>query len=83
MSSQTQHPWRTTVRTVVQAVVGLCTASPLVYQAATQESPLLATGAAGTVLGVTGAVTRIMALPAVDRWLHAFVPWLASDLLER
>jgi hypothetical protein len=30
------------------------------------------------VLVVTGAATRVLALPAVDRWLRRYLPWLAA-----
>lgn len=78
-ATQVQRPWRTTVRTVFQAVVGFAAASPLIYTAITQEDSATATGAAGTVLLVTGAVTRVMAVPAVEKWLGRFLPFLAAD----
>lgn len=76
--SQVSRPWRATVRTVLQALVGLCAAAPLAYEAAVQGDAAAATGAAGTVLVVAGAVTRVMALPVVEEWLERFVPWLAA-----
>lgn len=29
-------------------------------------------------LVVTGAVTRVLAIPGVDTWLRQYVPWLAA-----
>ena len=81
--SQVARPWRATVRTVLQALVGLCAAAPLVYEAAVQGDAATATGAAGTVLVVAGAVTRVMALPVVEEWLERFVPWLAAAEPDR
>lgn len=31
------------------------------------------------VLGVTGAITRILAAPGIEAWLTRFFPWLAAD----
>ena len=78
-TTQTRHPWRATVRTVVQATIAGAAAAPIVYQAATQESPELAGGAPATVLVVSGAITRIMALPVVEQFLRRFVPFLAAS----
>ena len=30
-------------------------------------------------LAVTGGLTRVMALPAVEVWLATFLPWLAAE----
>ena len=54
----------------------------MVYTAASQHDPAVATGAAAGVLAVTGAVTRIMALPGVDAGLRTYVPWLAAAPAE-
>lgn len=77
-ASQIAHPSRAVTRTVFQALVGLCALAPVVYAAASQHDPAVVTGAAAGVLAVTGAVTRIMALPGVDAWLRQYVPWLAT-----
>lgn len=78
-TTQTRHPWRAVVRTVFQATIAGAAAAPIVYQAATQESPELAGGAAATVLVVSGAITRVMALPVVEQFLRRFVPFLAAS----
>lgn len=77
--TQVRRPWRSTVRTTIQAAIGACVAAPLVYGAATQHDPAAATGWAGGGLLIAGAVTRVAALPAVEVWLRRFVPWLAAD----
>jgi len=33
----------------------------------------------GVVIGVSAAVTRVMALPGVNAWIARFVPWLAPE----
>jgi hypothetical protein len=78
-STQTNHPWRATVRTVIQAGIAAAAAAPLVYNAVTQASPATSTGAAAVFLTVAGAVTRVASLPAVDQFLRRFIPWLAPD----
>ena len=45
-----------------------CSAAPMIYAAATQGDPAAA----------TGAVTRVMALPAVETWLETWLPGLAA-----
>jgi hypothetical protein len=65
-ATQTRHPWRATVRTVAAAVVGLL---PLLPSIADQLG-LATVPAVVTVLAVTGAVTRVLAMPAVEEWLH-------------
>ncbi|MDI6911496.1 hypothetical protein [Nocardioides sp.] len=76
--TQVRRPWRSTIRTVFQAAVAAAAAAPLVYQAATQDSPELATGAAGAFLAVSAGVTRVMALPVTERFLRRFLPFLAA-----
>jgi hypothetical protein len=78
-ATQTNHPWRATVRTVIQAVIAAAAAAPLVYTAVTQASPGSSTGAVAVFLTAAGAVTRVSALPAVDRFIRKFIPWLAPD----
>ena len=82
-ASQITYPSRAVIRTTFQALLGLCALAPVVYTAASQHDPAVATGAAAGVLAVTGAVTRIMALPGVDAWLRVYVPWLAAAPAEQ
>lgn len=77
-TTQVSYPWRAVVRTAAQALIALAAAAPLVYSAITLQSPEVATGAGALILGVTGAVTRVMALPAVEAFLQRFVPWLSA-----
>lgn len=77
-ATQTRHPWRATVRTVFAALVALAAMASPIYSAATGGNPEAATGWAAAMLAIAAAVTRVMALPQVDAWLHRFVPWLAT-----
>jgi hypothetical protein len=64
---------RRTIRTVFQTGITLAAAVPAIVQA----SGLAETsGAVALALAVAGAVTRIMALPAVDALLPA---WLRKE----
>jgi hypothetical protein len=63
--TQTRHPWRATVRTVIAVVVSL--ASLLPYVAA--QADVDAVPAVAQVLVVAAAITRIMAIPGVNEWL--------------
>lgn len=78
VTTQAEHPWRATTRTVFAIVVALAAMAPVIYTAATMASPEAATGAAAGVLAIAGAVTRIMALPGVEAFLKRFAPWLAA-----
>lgn len=70
IATQTQHPWRSTVRTGIQVVTGLAAAAPLVYTAITLQEPSQALGAAGVALATSAAITRVMALPIVEQTLR-------------
>lgn len=78
LSTQSAHPWRATVRTIFAALIALAAMAGPVYTAATNQAPEAATGWAALGLAIAGAVTRILALPQVDAWLHRFAPWLAT-----
>jgi hypothetical protein len=78
-ATQRRFPWRTTVRTSFQAGVALAAGAPFIYQAATNHDPAAATGAAGAALAVAAGITRVMALPVVDKFIRRFLPFLAPD----
>lgn len=72
--TQTAHPWRATARTVFAATVALLTLLPVI--ATTAQIDTVAWVA--QVLVVTGAVTRVLALPGVEAFLESYLPWLAA-----
>ncbi len=74
--TQVRRPWKATIRTVFAAVVALAAMLPLLVQASGLDETL---GPVGGALAIAGAITRIIALPAVDAFLARFVPWLAAD----
>ena len=75
--TQVRRPWRATVRTVFQALLGLAVVLPFAVEASGLD-PKAFPWLAGA-LAVAAAVTRVMALPAVNEWIRRFVPWLAAD----
>ncbi len=73
--TQTQYPWRATVRTVFAAVVGLLSLLPVIFMTAGVSGEVYAI----QILAVTGAITRVLAIPGVNAWLEKFVPFLAAE----
>lgn len=73
--TQVRHPWRATVRTVFSGVVAFAALVPLVVGAAGLSTTLPYVGAA---LAVAAAVTRIMAIPAVNEFLERYFPVLGA-----
>lgn len=73
--TQVQHPWRATARTVFAALVAFSAMWGVIVEAAGLD-PSWQWVAAVTV--VTGAVTRLMAVPAVEEFLARFLPFLAA-----
>ena len=70
------EPTRRTLRTVVQTAVGLCVLLPTVVDAA--GIPATLPWAAGA-LAVAAAVTRVMAVPAVQALLPAWLRTGGAD----
>ncbi|SEE82118.1 hypothetical protein SAMN04489740_2672 [Arthrobacter alpinus] len=70
VSTQEQYPWKAVARTVLQLVIGLAVAAPLVVAAITGDSAEAAGGALAVFLGVSAAITRLMAVPYVNELLQ-------------
>lgn len=76
--TQQAHPWRAVARTVLAVLVGLGLVVPLVVQALTDQLGLYIpdrakawlVAASAFTIALSGAVTRIIAIPAVDAWLR-------------
>jgi hypothetical protein len=73
-ATQVTHPWRATLRTVIAATLA---SFPLLPTIANQLG-LGAIPAVAGILVLVGAITRAMASPLVEDFLHEFVPWLAA-----
>jgi hypothetical protein len=74
-ATQVRHPWRATLRT---AVAGLVAVLPLLPEAAA-DLHLGTGGTIGQTLAIAAAITRLLARPDVEAWLHRFAPWLAAQ----
>lgn len=72
--TQVKRPWRATFRTVFQGVVAVAAILPLVLSTA----GIPPVGVAAAVIAVAGALTRVMALPAVEEFLENYLPILAA-----
>ena len=75
-ATQSEYPWHAVVRTVFQAVVGFAAMWALMVEAMGLDETLPWVAAS---LAVTGAITRVMAIPAVNQWLARFIPFLAAS----
>lgn len=74
--TQTTHPWRATARTIFQAVIGFAAMWAVVVEAIGLDKDWQWVSAS---LVATAAITRVMALPAVEEFLRRFFPWLAAE----
>jgi hypothetical protein len=72
--TQVKHPNRATFRTVVQGLIALAAIIPLVLT--TAGIPVV--GWAAILVAVSGAITRVMALPGVETFLEKYIPVLAA-----
>ncbi|WP_280451534.1 hypothetical protein [Nocardia cyriacigeorgica] len=73
--TQVKFPWRAAARTVFQLGIGAAAAMPQLVESS--GLPDTAWGI-GTALGVSAAVTRVMAIPGVDALIRRRVPWLSA-----
>lgn len=73
--TQARHPWRATGRTTAAALIALLPALPEI--AKTLEISTIPTVA--SILAVTALVTRILAIPEVDKWIDRYAPALSAD----
>ena len=63
------------VRTVVAATVALLPILPtLVEKLGIGTVPWVA-----GILAGAGAITRVLAMPQMEEWLHEYVPWLSAQ----
>lgn len=73
--SQVKHPWRATLRTIITALIAFLPVLPQIAETAgIDDIPAVA-----QFLAVTIAVQRVLSLPAVERWLKAYLPWLSAE----
>lgn len=73
--TQSRHPWRATLRTVFAGLVAVATLLPVAAAAGGVDT----VPAVAQAITVAAAITRLLALPAVDDFLRRFAPWLAAS----
>jgi hypothetical protein len=74
-ATQVRRPWRSTVRTAFQVLLGVVPMVPLIVDASGVDK---AAPAVAGALAISSGAARVMALPAVELFLQRFVPWLAA-----
>lgn len=79
--TQVRRPWRTVVRSVFQALVGLAAIAPLIAAGIEEATGYDLDGVPFivVVLAAMAAITRVMAIPQVELWLKRFLPFLAAQ----
>lgn len=78
-TTQTQHPWRATVRTLFQLLPAVAVLVPAVLEAVSNGNPDALPAWSAVALSVSAAVTRVMANPAVEQFLETWLPFLAAE----
>lgn len=69
-TTQERYPWRAVARTILQLIIGLAAAAPLIAAAITGDSPEAAGGALALFITASAAITRLMAVPYVNELLQ-------------
>ena len=72
-TTQETHPWKATIRTAFQMLVGLAAIVPILVEDVAASTPYVA-----AIVAVAAAITRIMAHPAVESFLEDHLPWLSA-----
>ena len=70
-----RHPWRTVLRGVIVALLALIPILPEIIE----TSGLGTVPWIAAVGAVAAAITRVLALPAVEAWLRTYLPGLAAE----
>ena len=73
--TQSQHPWRAVARTIFAA---LPLVAAMVVDIANVLDPTQSYALTGVALAATGYITKILALPSVNLFLQAYLPFLAA-----
>lgn len=82
--SKPAHPWRKTVRTVIQGFLAFAAMSPVIYSVASNGAdPGEATGMIAGILGVMAVVTRLFNTPMVEEFLRRYIPIIAAGDIQR
>lgn len=68
-STQVRYPWKAVARTLLQLIIGVAAAAPLIVAAITGDSFEAAGGALALFITVSAAITRLMAVPYINELL--------------
>lgn len=79
LPTQVHHPWKTTIRTMFQALIAFASMAPFIYAAATGDNADEATGWSVVGLGIAAGISRVMAIPAVNEFIVKFIPFLSAN----
>lgn len=74
-ATQTRRPWHATARTMAAALIAAIPLLPIIAETAGIDDIPAVAG----VLGISGAVTRVLADKRVEQWLRRHAPFLAAD----
>lgn len=77
LPTQVRRPWRATLRSLFQMALALATLIPFVVAGIYQDGDATPAVVAQVVV-VAGIVTRVMALPQVEKFLQDWAPFLAA-----
>jgi len=73
--TQTKHPVRAVLRTVAAGAVAALPLIPLALAGVHLDG----TAVGVEIIAVSGGITRLLAMPAVNGWLQQYVPFLAAS----
>lgn len=76
--TQIRHPGRAIARTVFAVVVAVATLLPYVAAGVPANVPVIS-GLLTQAVAIAGAITRVLALPAVEQFLRQWAPWLSAE----
>lgn len=73
--TQTRHPWRATVRTMIAASI----AAIPIGQVIARETELDTVPWIASFLALGTVISRVMAMQATETFLRTYAPWLAAS----
>ena len=73
--TQVVYPWRSTVRTGMQALLGLVALLPILAAAGYLDTVPWLLPAVPAAAGIA----RVLAIPAVETWVKRWLPWLSAQ----
>lgn len=73
--TQVENSWRATTRTAFAVLVSLASLIPTILATTDLDATVLG----AQVLVVAGAVTKVLALPGVNKFIEDFLPFLAAE----